>query len=121
MSREFAKKGLNVCLIARSKEKLEACAKEISSEYPKIEVKVLDVDYSNFNEAERSRTAEFLKDLDIGVLVNNVGISYQYTKYFYELDDDRVDQLITVNVNSTTWMTRIVLPGMLAKKRGAIV
>jgi 17beta-estradiol 17-dehydrogenase / very-long-chain 3-oxoacyl-CoA reductase len=32
-----------------------------------------------------------------------------------------VEQLITLNVNSTTWMTRIVLPSMLAKKRGAIV
>jgi 17beta-estradiol 17-dehydrogenase / very-long-chain 3-oxoacyl-CoA reductase len=57
----------------------------------------------------------------VGVLVNNVGISYPYTQYFHELDDERVEQLMTLNVHSTTWMTRIVLPGMISRKRGSIV
>ena len=118
---EFAKKGHNVVLISRSKDKLAECAKELLEKYPKVEVKVLDIDYGNFDAAARARVVTLLNGLDIGVLVNNVGISYPYTKYFHELDDDRVTQLIDLNVDSTTWMTRIVLPGMLARKRGAIV
>jgi 17beta-estradiol 17-dehydrogenase / very-long-chain 3-oxoacyl-CoA reductase len=89
--------------------------------YPKVEVRTLDIDFSVFDEAARARTADFLKDLDVGVLVNNVGYSYPYTRYFYELDDSSVDALMSLNVNSTTWMTRIVLPGMVTRKRGAIV
>ena len=45
---------------------------------------------------------------------------YAY-QYFHELDDERVAQLMSLNVDSTTWMTRLLLPGMLARKRGAIV
>jgi len=55
------------------------------------------------------------------VLVNNVGMSYDYTTYFHELTDSRVDQIMSVNVGSTTWMTRIVLQKMLDKKKGAVV
>eukprot|EP00596_Hydrurales_sp_CCMP1899_P002386 CAMPEP_0119042400 /NCGR_PEP_ID=MMETSP1177-20130426/14999_1 /TAXON_ID=2985 /ORGANISM="Ochromonas sp, Strain CCMP1899" /LENGTH=264 /DNA_ID=CAMNT_0007009175 /DNA_START=248 /DNA_END=1042 /DNA_ORIENTATION=- len=121
MAFEFARKGLNVVLISRTLDKLNDCAAELKAKYPKIEVKVLDVDYSDFSSSIRARVAAFLDGLDIGVLVNNVGISYPYTKFFHELEDERVEQLITLNVNSTTWMSRIVLPGMLTRKRGAIV
>jgi 17beta-estradiol 17-dehydrogenase / very-long-chain 3-oxoacyl-CoA reductase len=121
MAKEFARKGLNVVLISRSMDKLKACSEEMHLKSPNVEVKVLDIDFGHFDESARGRVAALLKDLDVGVLVNNVGISYPYTKYFHELDDVSVEQLITLNVNSTTWMTRIVLPSMLAKKRGAIV
>ena len=121
MAFEFARKGLNVVLISRSTDKLEACAKEILEKFPKVEVRFLAIDFSHFDEAARDRVATFLKDLDIGVLVNNVGVSYPFTKYFFELDKERVEQLMTMNVESTTWMTYIVLPGMKDRKRGAIV
>eukprot|EP01031_Cornospumella_fuschlensis_P043703 gene43703-53449_t len=121
MAFEFARKGLNLVLISRSQEKLDATANEIKAKYPKVIVKVLAIDYSQFDEASRKAVADLIKDLNIGVLVNNVGISYPYTKFFHELDDERVTQLVSLNVDSTTWMTRIVLPGMVERKRGAIV
>jgi 17beta-estradiol 17-dehydrogenase / very-long-chain 3-oxoacyl-CoA reductase len=106
MAFELAKRGLNVVLISRSKDKLIECAAELTAKYPKIEVKVLDVDFSDFSATVRTRVTSFLEGLDVGVLINNVGISYPFTKFFHELDDDRVEQLITLNVNSTTWMSR---------------
>lgn len=106
MAFEFARKGLKVVLISRNKEKLEQCSAELIKKYPTVEVKILDVDYGNFDAPARTRVADFLKDLDIGVLVNNVGISYPFTKYFHELDDQIVEQLIRINIDSTTWMTR---------------
>ena len=108
MAFEFARRGLNVVLISRSKDKLDECAVEIKAKYPKVEVKVLKVDYGKFDGPERVRVAAFLHDLDIGVLVNNVGISYPFTKFFHELEDERVEQLISLNVESTTWMSRWV-------------
>lgn len=38
---------------------------------------------------------------------------YLSIQYFHELTDENVEQLMTLNVNSTTWMTRIALPGMM--------
>ncbi len=121
MAFEFARKGLSVLLISRSQDKLEATRKELLDKYSNVEVRTLSIDFGDFNEAARQSVTDAVKDMDVGVLVNNVGISYPYTKYFHELDAERVEQLMTLNVNSTTWMSYIVLPGMISRKRGAIV
>ena len=104
-------------MISRTQSKLEEKAAEIKNK-SKVEVMTIAVDYSKFDKVERVRVTGLLKDLDIGVLVNNVGISYEFTRYFHEIDDQRVEQLISMNVESTTWMSRIVLPGMIDRKRG---
>lgn len=121
MATEFARRGLSVVLISRSQDKLDETAKEIKDKCPKVDVRTISVDYDQFDDAAQKRVAETLSTLDVGVLVNNVGISYDFTKYFHELDDNRVRQLIRLNVDSTTYMTRIVLPGMIERKRGAII
>lgn len=83
------------------------------------------VDFSLFgkDDGEELMTSvrDALKDMEIGVLINNVGMSYDFCKYFHELTDDQVTDLISLNVQSTTWMTRYVLPGMNARKGGYIV
>lgn len=121
MAMEFGARNCNVVLISRSIDKLDSCANEFKKKFPEREVITIDVDFVNFNAASRKRVEDILKKLEIGVLVNNVGISYPFTKYFHELSDENVEQLISLNVNSTTWMTRIVLPGMLERKKGAII
>jgi len=123
---ELAKKGLSVLLMSRTEEKLQEVEKDLKAKYPKVEVQHLAVDFGNFDKAARDKVKVLVKDMDIGVLVNNVGISYPFTKYFHELKDDEVAGLVEINVNSTVWMTRLVLgdgesPGMIKRKRGAIV
>eukprot|EP01035_Chromulina_nebulosa_P022007 gene22007-28490_t len=122
MAFEFARKGLNIVVISRSQEKLDLTVSEIKTKFgDKIEVKSLAIDFGKFDESARSNVHKLLAELDVGVLVNNVGISYPFTKYFDELDDASVEALIKLNIDSTTWMTRIVLPGMKSRRRGAIV
>eukprot|EP00595_Chromulina_sp_UTEXLB2642_P000437 CAMPEP_0196761580 /NCGR_PEP_ID=MMETSP1095-20130614/871_1 /TAXON_ID=96789 ORGANISM="Chromulina nebulosa, Strain UTEXLB2642" /NCGR_SAMPLE_ID=MMETSP1095 /ASSEMBLY_ACC=CAM_ASM_000446 /LENGTH=258 /DNA_ID=CAMNT_0042111333 /DNA_START=192 /DNA_END=968 /DNA_ORIENTATION=+ len=122
MAFEFARKGLNIVIISRSQDKLDLTLSEIKAKFgDKIEVKSLAIDFGKFDEAARSNVHKLLSELDVGVLVNNVGISYPFTKYFDELDDASVEALIKLNIDSTTWMTRIVLPGMKSRRRGAIV
>ena len=117
---KFAKKGLNVVLISRTKSKLDDCAAEIKEKYG-VEVKVIACDYSNFDDKARAGVAKVCGKLDVGILVNNVGVSYVYPKYFSELKEEEVDGLMEMNVNSTTWMTHMILPGMMERKRGSIV
>lgn len=121
MAFEFAKQGMNVVLISRTQSKLDECAAELKARYPKIDVKVLAIDYSQFNAKARASVDALLQPLDVGVLVNNVGMSYPFCQYFHELSEENVAQLMSLNVDSTTWMTKIVLPGMIARKRGSIV
>ena len=37
---------------------------------------------------------EETKGIEIGILVNNVGMSYRYPRYFHELKDEEIDQLV---------------------------
>jgi 17beta-estradiol 17-dehydrogenase / very-long-chain 3-oxoacyl-CoA reductase len=121
MADELAKKGLNILLISRSEGKLADSKGELSKKYSGIEVRTLAIDYSAFDEKARNVVAAAVKDIEVGVLVNNVGMSYPFTKYFDELTDSEVTNLIALNVESTTWMTRICLPAMTNRKKGAIV
>jgi len=123
---ELARQGLNVLLVSRTEEKLKQVKTEVLEKYPKVKVEYLPIDYSNFDEAARKAVKDKVSELDVGVLINNVGMSYPFTKYFHELKDDEVSGLVELNVNSTVWMTRIILgdgstPGMIKRKRGAIV
>lgn len=120
MAFEMAKKGLNILLISRTQSKLDDCQAELKKKY-KVEVRTLAVDYSNFDKTAREKVASAVQSMDVGVLVNNVGVSYPYTQYFHELEDISVQQLMTLNIDSATWMTRIVLPGMIAKRKGSVV
>lgn len=84
-----------------------------------IENKVCD--YSNFDSKAKKNVKDSIDGLEVGVLINNVGVSYRYPMYFHELSDDEVANLVEMNVNSTVWMTRFVINGMVQRKKGAIV
>lgn len=64
-----------------------------------------------------------IKDLDIGVLINNMGISYEHPEYFLQLPDlsGTIMRMIRGNIMSMVKMTEIVLPGMVDRKRGIIL
>ncbi|XP_035289197.1 very-long-chain 3-oxoacyl-CoA reductase isoform X2 [Anguilla anguilla] len=68
--------------------------------------------------------AEGLHNLDIGILVNNVGMNYVGALCFF-LDVSRAEQRITevinCNILSVTQMTRLVLPHMVEKGKGLII
>lgn len=121
MAFELAKKGCSVLLISRTQSKLDDCKAELQAKYPKVKCEVLAIDYGRYDADAEARIVKAIKDKDVGVLVNNVGISYPNTKYFHELEDINVEQLMSLNVNSTTNMTRLVLPGMVERKRGTVV
>ncbi|WZN62541.1 very-long-chain 3-oxoacyl-CoA reductase [Chloropicon roscoffensis] len=115
---ELAKKGVPLLLISRTESKLEALASELED---KTEVKYLAVDFSNATKAKWAEVQKTIEALDVGMLFNNVGVSYPHAQYLHELDDETVRQLITVNVDCTTKMTKFVLPGMVSRRGGAII
>lgn len=119
----LAKKGMSVVLISRTESKLQDVKKEIDDKkYNNVEVKYIVCDYSKWSDkAIQNKVSDEIKDLEVGVLVNNVGVSYRYPMYFMELSDDEVQNLLTMNVESTIWMTRMILKGMVERKSGAIV
>lgn len=118
---EFAEKGLNVCLISRSLDKLQLEAKEIEKKY-KVKTRVIAFDFnSNNNEKFKAVVENQLLDLDIGILVNNVGVCYSHAMIYDQLPISELESMINVNIRSTTLLTKSIIPLMREKKKGVVV
>ena len=87
-------------LLARTLEKLEAAASEIASTYS-VETKVVVADFGKATAATWSSIKEALAPLDVGILVNNVGLSYDHAEYFENVDSQLIDDLISINIQAT--------------------
>ncbi|XP_046536420.1 very-long-chain 3-oxoacyl-CoA reductase-B-like isoform X2 [Equus quagga] len=119
---ELARRGLNIVLISRSLSKLDYEAKEIERLHGRI-TRVIQADFTGGLEIYGAIEAG-LKDLEIGVLVNNVGMLY--TPGFKKLLDcdnvaKRLSDVVNCNVMSVVQMTAIVLPQMVARGKGIII
>lgn len=68
MAFEMARKGMSVCLVARSEDKLKACKDECVALHPNVQVKTLVVDFGSFGLATSKRVAAELDALEVGVL-----------------------------------------------------
>jgi len=119
--RQLAANGINVVLISRSQERLDECVAKLALEFPTVQFQTIQADF-NLDTPETYQCIERgLKDVDVGILINNVGRSYDHAEYLDSVPEELVDSLIRVNIISTTRMTRLVLPGMITRGRGAIV
>ena len=118
---QLAKKGLNLILVGRNPDKLKDVSDSIKSKNGNIQIKNVVVDFSGDLDEGVKRIQETIEGLDIGILINNVGVSYPYARFFHEVDEQLLKNLIKVNVEGTTKVTHAVLPAMIKKKKGAIV
>jgi 17beta-estradiol 17-dehydrogenase / very-long-chain 3-oxoacyl-CoA reductase len=125
---EMIAAGLSVIIVARTQSKLDDTKAELEAAAKKKgksgKVETLCIDFTQFGGPETDaykRAAKALEGKDVGVLVNNVGMSYEFPMWFHDLTDADVKNLLTMNMDSVVWMTRLVLKGMTERKRGAIL
>ncbi|ONK57193.1 uncharacterized protein A4U43_C10F17560 [Asparagus officinalis] len=67
------------------------------------------------------RVEEAIEGLDIGILINNAGATYRRASYFDEAEERVLGEVVRVNVEGTSWMSRVVMKGMVERGRGAVV
>ena len=118
-ARKFASQGASLILNARNEEKLSALKEELEQQYG-ARVCLLP-----FDVRDRKTAAEALASLPDGwkaidILINNAGLVIGVDKE-HEGNLDEWDIVIDTNIKSLLAMTRLVVPGMVARGRGHII
>ncbi|HYZ27877.1 MAG TPA: SDR family oxidoreductase [Thermoleophilaceae bacterium] len=114
---ELAREGAKVVLAARRVDRLEAQAEAIRAEGGEALVIPADLGDAAQVTALAEQAAEAFGRID--VLVNNAGVFW--ARRFAETSEQEVSRVLNVNLLGAMLLTRAVLPGMLARRHGAII
>uniref|UniRef100_A0A8C6UMD9 3-ketoacyl-CoA reductase n=1 Tax=Neogobius melanostomus TaxID=47308 RepID=A0A8C6UMD9_9GOBI len=117
---ELARRGFSLMLISRSQDKLDDVAKSLEEQF-NVETRTIAADFGKSDIYPKIEAG--LSGLEIGVLVNNVGVSYPYPEYYLHIPDldNFITNMINVNITSVCQMTRLVLPRMVDRSKGVIL
>lgn len=118
IARELARRGHGVTLVARREDRLQALAAELRDAHGvRAEVVACDLADQDACDTIMSRVHEL--GLDVSILVNNAGFGVYGT--FAASDTDREFEQLAVLIGAVVQLDKLVLPGMLAAGRGAIL
>lgn len=118
-AKEFAKRGFNLYLIARTEDKLKDVCQELQNEY-KVEARYLSKDFTHSYEHDFfDDIFEQTKDLDVSVLINNVGMVNMKTLPDAKRED--VHNVITTNTYSQAMLSQEFLRRMKNRERKSAI
>jgi short-subunit dehydrogenase len=118
LARDLAERGHNVVLVARREDRLRGLADELHTAHGvRAEVAAADLTDPAARDAFPARLAEMGLETDVLVLCAGFGMGGP----FLEQDPDRILQMVRTNLESTITLSRILLPDMAARKRGAVL
>ena len=117
-ARKFAQNGDKVILTGRNQVRMTAIADELKAQGAEVLTLMFDVrDREAARQAIESLPAEWQ---EIDVLVNNAGLALGLEPEF-EGNSDDWDGMIDTNVKGLLTMTRLIVPGMVARDRGHVI
>ncbi|WP_068984389.1 MULTISPECIES: SDR family oxidoreductase [Lysinibacillus] len=114
LAKKYSGLGYYICLLGRTKSKLEETAKTLSNGYSIYEVDV----------SSKQMVAQIIQTIQdefgsIQLLINNAGVGYFDNAE--NLSEDSVHQMIDINLKGTIFCTQEVLKGMKERNEGTIV
>jgi uncharacterized protein len=118
LARLFAADGAELVLIARSEGKLQELAGELAADHA-VQAEVMPADLSQPSAAGQIMQALAQQHIEVDVLVNNAGFGTHGP--VAGIGVERQLDMIEVNVAALTRLTALLLPGMLERRRGAIL
>ena len=118
-ARKFAKEGYTLILNARSIDKLQALKTELETTYG------TDIILLPFDVRDRKAAAKAINTLPenyqaIDTLVNNAGLALGMDNEYAGVEED-YDTMIDTNITALLMITRLVVPGMIARHKGHII
>ena len=114
---QFAKKGANVILVARRKQKLEQIADDLKKF--NVSIMICECDVSDKLQVEKMAKLVLEKYNSIDILVNNAGFAI-YGSVF-DLTTQEIESQMATNYFGMIYCIKNFLPSMIQKKSGHIV
>ena len=118
LARQLAAAGHALVVVSRDREKLDAAAEQLRSEYD-VPVRAYSKDLSEPAATEQLWAELSLAGVTIDILVNNAGVGL-YGE-LWEQSLNALTRMQIINVVALTTLTRLALPGMVARRRGRIL
>jgi short-subunit dehydrogenase len=112
-ARQLSKRGQQLVLAARRKDRLDALAAEVGN------ARTVEIDLSEPGAAARLVANVEAAGETIETLINNAG--FGLLGRFANLDAAREREMIDLNCGALTDLCRAVVPGMIERRRGAIL
>ncbi len=117
-ARVLAENGYDLVVVARSAMELEVLKQELGRTAGACVI-VIAVDLAESGAAEGIYARILEEGITVDVLVNNAGFGCFGS--FLETDWETESEMIQCNVTTLTRLTKLLLPGMVERKRGRIV
>ena len=118
LSRLFAADGDGLILVARRKGRLQRLAKQLKQDHG-VPVEIVELDLSETKAPRKLFDWTKKKKINVHTLVNNAGFGLRGA--FAELDAERQNEMVQLNIAAVTNLARLFLPGMIRRKRGGIL
>ncbi|XP_020594248.1 very-long-chain 3-oxoacyl-CoA reductase 1-like, partial [Phalaenopsis equestris] len=119
---ELSRRKIHLVIVGRNPAKLKKASDIIVAQGHGTQVRTVVWDLAvggDCSGAERLRQA--IAGLEVGVLFNSAGATYPGAAYFHEVKERVWREVVRVNVEGMSHVTRVVLPGMVSRRRGAVV
>ena len=118
LARLFAERGHDLVLVARRRDELERLASELGARHG-VAADVVACDLAQDGAAARVCEELDRRALDVVYLVNNAG--FGLAGRFVETDGAVESSMLHVNVVALTELTKLLLPPMVAARRGGVL
>ncbi len=118
-ARKFAIDGHHLILTGRREDRLQEISAELVEKYD-IEIIYLVFDVRNYEECKSALESLNEKERQVDLLINNAGLA----KGFGPIDEGLIDHwetMIDTNIKGLLYVSRIVSPWMVSRKKGHII
>jgi len=117
IARALASEGVNLVLSDLPSADLKPLAAELSGQGTRVEIVAADL----AGRAQRERLVEEAESVlgPIDLLINNAGL--EFGGEFAEATADEIELITQVNLTAVMHLARLVLPGMVERRRGHVV
>jgi len=79
------------------------------------------MDFSKDDEKDYAALKKAVDELEVAILINNVGLSHDIPVPFIQTPDKEIKDIIGINCTATLKVTKLVAPGMVKRKKGLIL